>query len=208
MGGVRCHKRSINVDPATLIKAVFYPHPRAGTEQFRYIRGAHGIIMVRTFDLILLAICLSVVIYLAFIATGSKCRFVTCSQMYDVTCRRSFDGINSWVRNCERDGGDAVRVLVGNKTDDMQQRQIEEKDSAEFALSNKMEFMELSVRDGGDRVAALFSMVAYKILHTPSLLAGTVRLGKLTDPSQPIPSTNPPPPLPPAPAPTKNCCIS
>ena len=68
--------------------------------------------------------------------------------VYDITERKSFDNLNSWLIEIEKNGNKNVyKLLIGNKSDLEEQRQISKEEGKEFAEINGMEFFETSAKE-------------------------------------------------------------
>jgi len=79
--------------------------------------------------------------------------------VYDVTNRDSFESIPGWLEELDKHIclEETVLMLVGNKTDLDQLRQVRIEEAKEFAKQAGMFFMETSAKEGGnDQVARAF----------------------------------------------------
>ncbi|MCQ2817349.1 MAG: Rab6 family protein [archaeon] len=82
-------------------------------------------------------------------------------MVYDVTNTQSLQNTNHWVtetKDLKRE--DAIFVLVGNKVDLVEQRQVTEKDGENFAKENNFLFMEVSAKTGKN-IIELFHDIIY-----------------------------------------------
>ena len=67
--------------------------------------------------------------------------------VYDITSRESFDSAATWLEECKVNGNpEMLVVLVGNKTDLSNQRQVSHAEGAAFAQKNGMIFIETSAK--------------------------------------------------------------
>ena len=67
--------------------------------------------------------------------------------VYDITNRESFEHLNSWLIEIEKNGNKNVyKLLIGNKADLEEQRDIKKEEGQEFASINGMEFFETSAK--------------------------------------------------------------
>lgn len=68
--------------------------------------------------------------------------------VYDVTKRETFDSLNMWNREIDvnTDGAPVVRVLVGNKIDDAEHRQVARREGEAWAQEHSMLFIEASAK--------------------------------------------------------------
>lgn len=82
------------------------------------------------------------------IASSYYRRAVGALLVYDVTDRRSFEHIVKWLREVEQFADeDCLVMLVGNKIDLDDKRAVQLMDGREFALKNKIAFIETSALD-------------------------------------------------------------
>lgn len=84
-----------------------------------------------------------------------------CLIVYDVTGRDSFNSVRKWVEDVRRECGEdcSVLLLVGNKSDLLDARQVTTEEGEALAAELSMLFMESSARTGF-QVAALLEAVA------------------------------------------------
>jgi len=68
--------------------------------------------------------------------------------VYDITSRESYEHIEYWIEELSRDGTDAYKMIVGNKSDLEDQRVVSTKEAKEFARTQNAGFMEASSKDG------------------------------------------------------------
>ena len=88
--------------------------------------------------------------------------------VYDITNRESFEHLNSWLIEIEKNGNKNVyKLLIGNKSDLEEQRAIKKEEGDEFASINGLEFFETSAKDGS-RVQEAFITLARDIIKTVS----------------------------------------
>ena len=76
---------------------------------------------------------------------NSVCAFV----VYDITNRNSFQNVKSWIEDCKRQSPKTVfMVLIGNKVDLEENRQVSYEEGSVFAEKNGMLFFETSAKTG------------------------------------------------------------
>ena len=69
--------------------------------------------------------------------------------VYDITTRDSFNNVSTWVEDCKNNSPKTVfMVLVGNKSDLAQRRQVNTEEGQDFADKNGMLFYETSAKTG------------------------------------------------------------
>ena len=68
--------------------------------------------------------------------------------VYDVTRRETFDSLSMWNNEIDvnTDGAPVVRVLVGNKIDDAEHRQVSRREGEQWAQEHSMLFIECSAK--------------------------------------------------------------
>ena len=82
---------------------------------------------------------------------------------YDITCRDSFDNIENWIKECQTNGNQEMTlILVGNKIDLNDEREVSIKEGREFAQQNGMLFFETSAKTA-QRVEEIFKESANQI---------------------------------------------
>ena len=69
--------------------------------------------------------------------------------MYDITNRRTFEGINKWIEDIKDiKGNDFPIILIGNKIDLNERRIVSEEEGQKIADDNKFRFIETSCKEG------------------------------------------------------------
>ena len=94
--------------------------------------------------------------------------------VYDVTSRESFDGTDKWIEDVrtERSGDDVILVLVGNKTDLADKRQISFEQGEAKAKQYGVLFYETSAK-AGYNIKALFKQIAGMLIPEAPPAAAT-----------------------------------
>ena len=94
--------------------------------------------------------------------------------VYDVTRRETFDKLDSWVQELEvystRQG--LVTMLIGNKIDRSEDRQVSKQEGLDFARRHQSLFIEASARTS-EGVKTAFEELVEKIIQTPGLWEAT-----------------------------------
>ena len=80
--------------------------------------------------------------------------------MYDITNKSSFDSIPDIIKNIkEEKGDDFPMILIGNKIDLEQDREIKKEEGKDLASKNGIEFFEISNKEGINVQEAGFAIV-------------------------------------------------
>lgn len=108
--------------------------------------------------------------------------------VFDVTRRATFAHISSWLADARSNTNPhAIMMLIGNKTDLDDQREVSYEEAAKFAEDNNMLFVECSAKNG-DNVDQAFLATARKIHE--KVLCGIL---SPTDPDSGVQLPAPPP---------------
>ena len=83
--------------------------------------------------------------------------------VYDITSRDSFENIGAWIKECKQHGNkEMTLVLVGNKLDLENDREVTYEEAEQYANENNMLFFETSAKTS-NHVADLFVQSANKV---------------------------------------------
>lgn len=79
--------------------------------------------------------------------------------MYDITSEKSFDSIRNWIRNIEEHASaDVERMLIGNKCDMNDKRQVSKERGEKLAIEYGMKCMETSAKLNENIENAFFTL--------------------------------------------------
>eukprot|EP00879_Flechtneria_rotunda_P003389 GHRR01003617.1.p1 GENE.GHRR01003617.1~~GHRR01003617.1.p1 ORF type:complete len:226 (+),score=87.32 GHRR01003617.1:130-807(+) len=99
--------------------------------------------------------------------------------VYDVSNPESFQKAKYWIGELQKNAnGSIVMVLVGNKTDLAEQRQVSDEDGRAFADSQNMMFVEASAKTAAG-VADIFEGLAAKLSGSGSVLPISVSASRV-----------------------------
>lgn len=81
-------------------------------------------------------------------------------MVYDVTSKKSFNNIEKWILESEESLDDkCIILLIGNKCDLINNRQVSYKEGLDFAIKKKFLFIETSALNGDNIETAFVSLV-------------------------------------------------
>lgn len=105
-------------------------------------------------------------------------------MVYDLTDKESFKSIDDWMNEVEKHASDNVsRILVGNKNDLTDQRQVTEEEGRELADHYNIRFLETSAKESMNVEEAFTLMtkeIKSRVVHTDTkkpVATGGKRLG-------------------------------
>ena len=108
---------------------------------------------------------------------GAKGAFV----VYDITNKNSFDNADNWLNNLRASADKKCSIiLIGNKSDLEDKREVCIEQGEEKAKNSEIAFMETSALSG-DNIDKAFEMMineAYKICHSEMLADVNIDIGK------------------------------
>ena len=85
--------------------------------------------------------------------------------VYDITDRDSFENLNNWLIEIEKNANKYVfKILIGNKCDLEEKRKITYQEGKDFADSNGMRFIETSAK-AATKVQEAFETLATEIIN-------------------------------------------
>ena len=84
--------------------------------------------------------------------------------VYDITDRDSFENLNSWLIEIEKNANKNVyKLLIGNKCDLEDKRKVTFQEGKDFATSNGMQFIETSAKND-TKVKDAFELLTQEII--------------------------------------------
>lgn len=92
--------------------------------------------------------------------------------VFDLTNRNSFSNLSKWLKDFKDSGPeDATIIIVANKIDLEAERQVTHEELEEFAKKKKLDFYEVSAKNGFN-VSLLFESVATQLVKKEKLKQG------------------------------------
>jgi len=89
--------------------------------------------------------------------------------VYDITRRESFENVTNWVRQVQQNAKEDVeRMLIGNKADMEDQRQVAKERGKQLAMEFSMPFVETSCKTGENVEKAFLDMTMAILRRNPS----------------------------------------
>ena len=85
--------------------------------------------------------------------------------VFDITNHESFDALPLWIENFYKNGPEQKNIiLIGNKNDLTDLRQVTQKEAEAFSETNNMMYFETSAKEG-DNIEYIFNYAAEKLLE-------------------------------------------
>ena len=85
--------------------------------------------------------------------------------MYDITSRTSFDNALDWLTRLKENAQeDIVILLIGNKSDLVDQREVTTQEGAAFAQKHQLAFLETSALDANNVELAFTTIINRKFI--------------------------------------------
>ena len=86
--------------------------------------------------------------------------------VYDITDRDSFENLNSWLIEIEKNANKNVyKLLIGNKSDLEDKRKVTYQEGKDFATSNGMQFIETAAKTDS-KVKDAFELLTQEIIKS------------------------------------------
>lgn len=108
--------------------------------------------------------------------------------VYDITNEKSFDNIRNWIRNIEEHAAaDVEKMILGNKCDMNDKRQVSTVRGQDLAVEYKVKFMETSAKNSTNVEEAFISLARDikkkmdKKLENPSATSGETKIKVTAD---------------------------
>jgi len=93
--------------------------------------------------------------------------------VYDITSRKTFENISNWIKEVSSFlTPNTICILIGNKCDNEEKREVDYNEAIDFADRNRMYYVEVSARDGIEIERAFYVMTRKLIEKNPILGGG------------------------------------
>ena len=87
--------------------------------------------------------------------------------VYDITNRNSFSNLKNWVQLVKSDGNHPKMLIIGNKNDLDEEREVPKNEAIEYAKEEKIEYIETSSKTG-DNINKAITLICEKIMDDSS----------------------------------------
>ena len=85
--------------------------------------------------------------------------------VFDLTSHASFEALPNWIENFYKNGPEQKNtILIGNKNDLVDERQVTQEEAELFSQTNNMMYFETSAKEG-DNIDYVFNYTAEKLLE-------------------------------------------
>ena len=92
--------------------------------------------------------------------------------MYDITNTKSFENVKNWIEQIREEVTNKVIIfLVGNKTDDIENRKVKSEEGQKMAVDCGLSFFECSAKSG-ENVDHIFHELVKKVVETYTKIDG------------------------------------
>eukprot|EP00827_Trimyema_finlayi_P001141 TRINITY_DN1395_c0_g1_i2.p1 TRINITY_DN1395_c0_g1~~TRINITY_DN1395_c0_g1_i2.p1 ORF type:complete len:175 (-),score=82.46 TRINITY_DN1395_c0_g1_i2:13-537(-) len=82
--------------------------------------------------------------------------------VYDITSKQSFQDLTNWLHEIEKHASDQVnKILIGNKCDLQDKREVTMQEAEEFAKQNDMTYLETSAKTSENVQKAFYTCLLY-----------------------------------------------
>lgn len=91
--------------------------------------------------------------------------------VYDITDRKTFSNLNFWIDDIKMDGPEnLVFIIIGNKSDMVDQRKVSTEEGENFAKKNGFLFKEVSALNG-DNISLVFEILSRDLIRKKQEIA-------------------------------------
>ena len=87
--------------------------------------------------------------------------------VYDITNRESFSILKNWIKSVKSDGNHPKMLIIGNKNDLDEKREVPKDEAIEYAKEEKIEYIETSSKTG-ENINKAITFICEKIMDDSS----------------------------------------
>ena len=87
-----------------------------------------------------------------------------CFAVYDVTDRNSFEKLDFWIDEFEKENKNSIIFIVGNKIDEINRREISEEEAMRYSESRGLKYFECSALTS-EGIDLIFSILIEEIIN-------------------------------------------
>ena len=80
--------------------------------------------------------------------------------VFDLTCKESFNHVKNWINEAKEHKNDIKTILVGNKLDLEDEREVDKETVLKFAEKNNLKYLETSAKNGKNINNSFKEMIA------------------------------------------------
>ena len=80
--------------------------------------------------------------------------------VFDLTCKESFNHVKNWINQAKEHKNDIKTILVGNKLDLEDEREVDKETALKFAEKNNLKYLETSAKNGKNINNSFKEMIA------------------------------------------------
>ena len=80
--------------------------------------------------------------------------------VFDLTCKESFNHVKNWINEAKEHKNDIKTILVGNKLDLEDEREVDKETALKFAEKNNLKYLETSAKNGKNINNSFKEMIA------------------------------------------------
>ena len=80
--------------------------------------------------------------------------------VFDLTCKESFNHVKNWINEAKEHKNDIKTILVGNKLDLEDEREVDKETALKFAGKNNLKYLETSAKNGKNINNSFKEMIA------------------------------------------------
>ena len=80
--------------------------------------------------------------------------------VFDLTCKESFNHVKNWINEAKEHKNDIKAILVGNKLDLEDEREVDKETALKFAEKNNLKYLETSAKNGKNINNSFKEMIA------------------------------------------------